>query len=176
MRTARLGRRVARLNRAPNRLFRVVASWLPGFRVVVHRGRKSGLVYRTPVKLFRQGQRSVIACIYGTESGWVKNVAAAGGCELPHLGGRTSLEAVEIVRDESRRLVPPLVRRVFRLLRAADFVLLEPATAGSARAHDRAVRHRAMSHFGLLRGLIRDDRMADLVERVRQIAAIGATG
>jgi deazaflavin-dependent oxidoreductase (nitroreductase family) len=102
----RVGRRVARLNRTTNRLFRIVPAWFPGFGVVVHRGRRSGLLYRTPVRLFRREQRLVIARIYGTDSGWVKNVVAAGGCELLHLGRRTSLEGVEVVRDESRRLMP----------------------------------------------------------------------
>ena len=116
-----------------------MAAWFPDFGVVVHRGRRSGLEYRTPVKLFRREQRLVIACIYGTDSGWVKNVVAAGGCELLHLGGRTSLKGIEVVRDESRRLVPPLVRPVFRFLRVADFVLLEPPTSGTAHPNDRVV-------------------------------------
>jgi deazaflavin-dependent oxidoreductase (nitroreductase family) len=123
---------MARFNRAPNRLFRVIAGWFPGFGVVVHRGRRSGLVYRTPVKLFRREQWIVIACVYGSDSGWVTNVVAAGGCELLHLGRRTSFEGVEVVRDESRRLVPWIARPVFRFLRVAEFVLLEPATAATA--------------------------------------------
>jgi hypothetical protein len=49
-----LRRTVARLNRnGLNRVMRHVAPWLPGLTVVVHRGRRSGRSYRTPVNLFR---------------------------------------------------------------------------------------------------------------------------
>lgn len=128
----RLGRRMARFNRLPNGAFRFVAAWLPGFAVVCHSGRRSGRAYRTPVKLFRHDQRLVIACVYGADSDWVRNVLAAGDCELVHLGRRTSLERPELVHDESRALVPRIVRPVFRLLRVADFLALVRTTADAA--------------------------------------------
>ncbi len=48
-------RRVAQLNRVGlNRLTRRLAPWLPGFGVVVHRGRRSGREYHTPVNVSPQ--------------------------------------------------------------------------------------------------------------------------
>jgi deazaflavin-dependent oxidoreductase (nitroreductase family) len=126
--TPLLGRRVARFNsRVTNRITRPLARRLPGFGVVEHSGRRSGRRYRTPVNVFRTGPSYVIALTYGVESEWVKNVLAAGGCELVMRGRRQRLTAPAIVHDESRRLVPPPVRPVLRLLRVADFLRLEDA-------------------------------------------------
>src|SRR5262249_1796055 len=53
-----LPRALARFNRlVTNRVLGVVAPWMPPFAVVVHRGRSSGRVYRTPVWAFRRGRR-----------------------------------------------------------------------------------------------------------------------
>src|SRR5262249_55894838 len=65
-----------------NRLPRHVAPWMPGFGVIVHRGRRSGHCYQTPVNVFSAGDGYVIALTYGPDTDWVKNVLAAGGCEL----------------------------------------------------------------------------------------------
>jgi len=111
--------------RVTNRIARPLASWLPGFGVVEHAGRRSGRPYRTPVNVFRAGASYVIALTYGVESDWVKNVLAARGCDLVTRGHRHRLTAPAIVHDESRRLVPVPVRPILRLLRVGDFLRLE---------------------------------------------------
>jgi deazaflavin-dependent oxidoreductase (nitroreductase family) len=74
---------VGRWNRAGlNRLTRHIAPWMPGLGVVVHRGRRSGRRYQTPVNVFRVGSGYLFALTYGSDTDWVKNVLAAGGCEL----------------------------------------------------------------------------------------------
>jgi deazaflavin-dependent oxidoreductase (nitroreductase family) len=128
---------MAGFNRIPNRAFRLIAAWLPGFAVLCHQGRTSGRPYRTPVKLFRHDQRFVIACVYGAESDWVRNVLAAGGCELVHLGRRIPAEQTELVHDESRRLAPWIVRPIFRLLRVVDFLALTRATTRAETNHSK---------------------------------------
>jgi len=69
-----------------NRISSRFAPRLPGFGIVTHVGRKSGRVYRTPVNVFRAPNGFLIALTYGRESEWVKNVLAAGGCELETRG------------------------------------------------------------------------------------------
>jgi deazaflavin-dependent oxidoreductase (nitroreductase family) len=124
--TPLLGRRMARFNRrVTNRLTRPFARGLPGFGVVEHTGRRSGRRYRTPVNVFCSGTSYVIALTYGVDSEWVQNVLAAGGCDLVTRGRRHRLTAPAIVHDESRRLVPPPVRQILRLLRVTDFLRLE---------------------------------------------------
>lgn len=80
---------LARLNRAvTNPLARPLAGRLPPFAVVVHRGRRSGAVYRTPVMVFEDDDGYVIALTYGSDADWVRNVLSARRAELV-VGGRT---------------------------------------------------------------------------------------
>src|SRR5215467_3082279 len=71
---------VARFNRAvTNRITRRFAGRVWGFGIVIHRGRRSGRLYRTPINLFRTADGFLIALTYGRDSEWVQNVLAAGG-------------------------------------------------------------------------------------------------
>src|SRR5262245_20990042 len=63
-------------------LLRPFAGWLPGFCVLTHVGRRSGRTYRTPLNVFRRGSRVVFALTYGSEAEWVRNVLAAGECDI----------------------------------------------------------------------------------------------
>jgi hypothetical protein len=72
----------------------------------------------------------VIALTYGAEADWVRNVLAAGGCELITRGRRERLTSPEIRHDERQLSVPPLVRPALRALLVTDFLFL--TTEGSA--------------------------------------------
>lgn len=124
-----LSRSVARLNRVGlNRVTRRIAPWLPGFGVIVHRGRRSGLAYRTPVNVFRRPGGYVVALTYGSDSDWVKNVLAAGGCELQTRGRTVRLTDPELYHDESRAGMPTIVvRQVLALADVSDFLSLRVA-------------------------------------------------
>jgi deazaflavin-dependent oxidoreductase (nitroreductase family) len=124
-----LGRRIAHFNRrVTNHLTRPVARLLPGFGVVIHTGRKSKHRYETPVNVFRAADGYVIALTYGAEADWVKNVLAAGGCELITRGHRQRLTSPAIRSDERQSLVPRAVRPVLRLLRVTDFMHLRTSS------------------------------------------------
>jgi deazaflavin-dependent oxidoreductase (nitroreductase family) len=119
---------MARFNRLiTNRLTRPLARRLSGFGVVEHGGRRSGRRYETPVNVFRATDGYVIALTYGAEAEWVRNVLAAGGCQLVRRGRRHRLAAPTIIHDQSRWLVPPPIRPILRLLRVADFHRLKPS-------------------------------------------------
>jgi deazaflavin-dependent oxidoreductase (nitroreductase family) len=123
--STRLGRRTARFNRrVTNRLTGRPARRLPGFGIVVHRGRTSGRRYETPVNVFRVPDGYVVALTYGADADWVKNVLAADGCELVTRGRRLRLVAPEIVRDDRQRLVPAAVRPLLRFMRVTEFLRL----------------------------------------------------
>ena len=127
MRT-RLGRRTGHFNRrVTNRLTRPLARRLPGFGVVVHRGRKSGHQFETPVNVFTAPDGYTIALTYGADSQWVKNVLTAGGCELITRGRRRELTSPEIVRDAQQRLVPRGLRPFLRFMRVTEFLRLDLA-------------------------------------------------
>jgi deazaflavin-dependent oxidoreductase (nitroreductase family) len=112
-----------------NRITSRFADRFPGFGILMHVGRKSGRGYRTPVNVFRAPQGFLIALTYGRESEWVKNVLAAGGCELETRGMRYHLSAPTIVHDPTRRRFPLPVRIVLWLIGATDFMQLSTSLA-----------------------------------------------
>lgn len=98
---------------------------MPGFGIVTSVGRKSGKLYRTPVNVFREPDGFLIALTYGPDSGWVKNVLAAGGCELESRGVRYQLSSPIVIHDPSRRRFPPLVRVILGFIASYDFLQLQ---------------------------------------------------
>jgi deazaflavin-dependent oxidoreductase (nitroreductase family) len=112
-----------------NRVTKRIAPWMPGFGVVVHRGRRSGKEYQTPVNVFATGDGYVLALTYGPDTDWVKNVLAAGGCDLLTGGRVVRLTAPRLFHDETRRDIRPLERQVLRVIGVADFLSLKTAPA-----------------------------------------------
>ena len=97
-------RRVARWNKVGlNRVVRHIAPWMPGLGLVVHRGRRSGREYQTPVNVFPADEGFVIALTYGgsTPTGcgtsWppaaVSCGPAARSCALTRLASFTTRHA-----------------------------------------------------------------------------------
>jgi deazaflavin-dependent oxidoreductase (nitroreductase family) len=124
-----LPRAVARSNRVfLNRFLTPLAERLPTFGVVVHRGRKSGRSYRTPVNVFRQPDGYLIALTYGVGD-WVRNVLAAGECTLVTRGRSHRMVAPRLVHDETRRGVPAALRFVGAIGNVSDFLYLREAGA-----------------------------------------------
>ena len=107
-----------------NRITSRFAARLPGFGILTHVGRKSGRFYRTPVNVFRAPEGFLIALTYGRESEWVRNVVAAGACQLETRGVQYQLCSPTIVQDPTRRRFPIPVQIVLRLIGANDFMQL----------------------------------------------------
>jgi deazaflavin-dependent oxidoreductase (nitroreductase family) len=117
---------LGRFNRGvTNRVTEPMARLLPWFAVVMHQGRRSGRRYRTPVNLFCSGDRYVIALTYGPDRDWVKNVLAAGECEVKTSGTTVHLERPRIVIDEQRTLVPGPIRPILKAIEVAEFLELK---------------------------------------------------
>ena len=116
-----------------NRITGLFAGWLPGFGILTHVGRKSGKVYRTPINVFRASNGFIIALTYSSQSEWVKNVLAAGGCELQTRGKKYQLSAPNVMRDPTRRRFPIPVRLVLRIVGADEYMELStPRLQGAA--------------------------------------------
>ena len=82
-----LPRSLARFNKkVTNRVQGIWAPWLPPWAVIVHKGRKSGRRYETPVLAFRSGDRLCVVLFYGERAEWLRNVLAAGAAEVRRLG------------------------------------------------------------------------------------------
>jgi deazaflavin-dependent oxidoreductase (nitroreductase family) len=131
----RLGRRTARFNCAvTNRVTLPLAGWLPQFGIVVHRGRRSGHEYRTPVNVFRNGDEFRIALTYGRGSDWVRNVMAASGARLLTRGRNYRVEDPRIIRDENPEYVPSPMQPMLRMLRVTDFLAVRIVAEGTDQA------------------------------------------
>jgi deazaflavin-dependent oxidoreductase (nitroreductase family) len=120
-----LPQRVARFNRrVTSRITRPFADRLPGFGIVIHTGRKSGRTYRTPINVFRDGNDYIIALTYGPETDWVRNVQAAGGCQIVTRGQWISLTNPRLVTDPRLQWAPPLVRLILGLTNVPQYLRL----------------------------------------------------
>ena len=121
---------LAKINIAvTNRITGLFAGWLPGFGILTHLGRKSGKVYRTPINVFRASNGFIIALTYSSQSEWVKNVLAAGGCELRTRGKRYQLSSPQVVDDPTRRRFPISVRVVLKIVGADEYMELSKSPA-----------------------------------------------
>lgn len=121
---------LARANRhGLNRVVKYIAPWLPGFGVVIHRGRRSGREFRTPVNLFRRRDGFVLALTYGSDSDWVKNVVAADGCEVITRRRRYRLADPQLYVDDDRSEMPalPPVRYILAAVGVSEFLYLRIA-------------------------------------------------
>jgi deazaflavin-dependent oxidoreductase (nitroreductase family) len=116
---------VARFNRAvTNRVTRLVAPWLPGFGVVMHRGRRSGRAYETPVNVFRRPGGYVVALTYG-RGDWVRNVLTAGSARLRTRGRVQSVANPRVIVDGSRAAVPAPVRWLLGRMGVTEFLFVD---------------------------------------------------
>jgi deazaflavin-dependent oxidoreductase (nitroreductase family) len=112
-----------------NRVTVHVAPWMPGFGVVIHRGRRSGRRYQTPVSVFATEDGYLFALTYGPDTDWVKNVLAAGGCELRTCGRAIRLSSPRLYQDKSRRDIRTPERQILRIIGTADFLSLKTTPA-----------------------------------------------
>jgi deazaflavin-dependent oxidoreductase (nitroreductase family) len=125
---------VARFNRhVTNPITRRFAGRLPGFAIVVHRGRVSGRIYRTPVNAFRHAGGYVIALTYGPRAQWLQNLLAEGGCVLEAGGRRRAMTNPRLLRDPTRRLMPVPVRLVLSLIDVDWFLTLDSPSNNAGR-------------------------------------------
>ena len=110
-----------------NPVTRLVAGRLPGFGVLTHTGRRSRRRYRTPLLVLRRGDDVVIALWYGSNVHWVRNVVAAGGCELETGGRKLRLADPAIWEDPTRSVLPLPLRWAGALVGLTEFIRFRPA-------------------------------------------------
>ncbi len=131
-RPPRLGRRVARFNRAvTNKVAVHGAGSLPGLGVVIHVGRRTRTVYRTPVNVFRTKDGFRFALTYGPDAEWVRNALAHGAVRLITRGREYELTDPEVVTDPHRQHVPAVGRAIMRVMRVSQFLDLRRTGEGT---------------------------------------------
>jgi deazaflavin-dependent oxidoreductase (nitroreductase family) len=97
----RLPRKLAGFNRVvTNRVQGLWAPYLPPWLMVVHRGRRSGREYRTPMMGSVHGEQLVIAMLYGPQSDWARNLLAAGQGTVIRRGRTRRIDRLEVVESQ----------------------------------------------------------------------------
>jgi deazaflavin-dependent oxidoreductase (nitroreductase family) len=97
----RLPRSMARFNRVvTNRVQGLWAPYLPPWVMVIHRGRRTGREYRTPVLASVRDGRLVVATLYGHQSDWVRNLMAAGQATVVRRGRTRTISHLEVVESK----------------------------------------------------------------------------
>jgi deazaflavin-dependent oxidoreductase (nitroreductase family) len=128
----RLGRRMAHFNRAvTNKVSIHVAGWAPAMGIVLHVGRRTRTVYRTPVTVFRTKDGFRLALAYGRDADWVRNALAHGAVRLVTRRREYELTNPELVHDPHRQHVGPVARWVLHFMRVTDFLDFRRAGDGS---------------------------------------------
>jgi deazaflavin-dependent oxidoreductase (nitroreductase family) len=120
-----LPKALARFNRAvTNRISRPLASRLPWFALITHRGRRSGAEYRTPVNAWLDDLTVIVALTYGPDTDWLKNLSAAGGGEVVAGGRPLRVGSPTVIGAEGMQRMPVVVRLILRLIDVDEFALL----------------------------------------------------
>ncbi|KZM75700.1 nitroreductase family deazaflavin-dependent oxidoreductase [Nocardia terpenica] len=128
-----LPRSLARFNKnVSNRLQKNWAWVIPPWAIVVHRGRRSGRPYRTPVFAWKSRGRIVIALYYGTRSDWVRNVVHQEAASIQRLGHTRAMLAPHIVDPADTDELGPVVRL---LIRPAEQALVADLVKPGSSSH-----------------------------------------
>jgi deazaflavin-dependent oxidoreductase (nitroreductase family) len=126
------GRVLGRTLRMPGVLDRKGTRWLlqalsPATVIVlVHRGRKSGKLYKTPVEVLHDDHERgelVVSPMFGSDSDWYRNVVAGGLVEAHVRGEKRQVEWRELGEPERRAAIdayreahPLYSRMILRML------------------------------------------------------------
>ena len=124
--------RISRLTR-PATLPLAGNRWNPIFAVVVHRGRKTGRVYRTPVAARRSADGFTIALAFGAQVDWYRNLVAAGGGTIRWRGEGYSVTAPD--RVDAATVLPtfdPVQRLLLRIAGVDGYIQVRDAEASHA--------------------------------------------
>lgn len=98
---------------------------------MIHVGRRTRTVYRTPVNVFRTKDGFRFALTYGPDAEWVRNALAHGAVRLITRRKEYELSEPELVTDPHRQHVPPVGRGIMRAMRVTQFLDFRRAGEGS---------------------------------------------
>ena len=90
--------------------------WNPIFARVLHRGRRSGRAYQTPVAARRVADGFIISLAFGAQVDWHRNLEAAGGGVIRWRGRDYEVSGPEMIdADEALPAFDPVQRLFLRL-------------------------------------------------------------
>lgn len=115
---------LARFNRVvSNRVMRPLALIAPGFGVLHHRGRRTGKEYQTPLNVFQDGDRLIVALTYGEDVDWLKNARSSAQSHFILRGKRVKVGTpVDVPSSEGLATIPAPVTWMLKLLGVSKYV------------------------------------------------------
>ncbi|TDC61892.1 nitroreductase family deazaflavin-dependent oxidoreductase [Actinomadura sp. GC306] len=99
-----------------NRVQGVYAPYVPPLAVVVHKGRRSGREYRTPVTAFRSGRTLIFGLPYGADTDWVRNLLAEGAGGVERLGRAKRISRPRVLTAAEAGELPSAARFAARYM------------------------------------------------------------
>ena len=97
-----------------------------GYAIIRHLGRRSGRPYATPVVAQPTADGFVIALPYGADVDWLRNVQAAGTCQIQRNGIDYTCGQPELIDQEAAlSLIPERVRGIWQFLEIRQFLKLK---------------------------------------------------
>jgi deazaflavin-dependent oxidoreductase (nitroreductase family) len=120
-----LPRGLAKFNRvATNKVADPFARRLPGFMVLRHTGRRTGMPYETPLNAWREGDKVVVALVYGEDVDWLKNARASSSSVVVMRGEELTVGKPGVVWDHpDMEVVPALVRQGLNMIDVDRFAV-----------------------------------------------------
>jgi deazaflavin-dependent oxidoreductase (nitroreductase family) len=132
--TPRFGGLLWRLSRRTNALMRPLAGkpWNPIFASIIHRGRRSGRSYATPVAARRVGDGFVVSLAFGPQVDWYRNLIAAEGGTVRWRGRDYPVSAPDSIdASVGRAAFDPVQRFFLRLGRIDSYIALRDGAPAS---------------------------------------------
>jgi deazaflavin-dependent oxidoreductase (nitroreductase family) len=101
--------------------------------LIRHRGRKSGIMYQTPVLVVRIGAQFTFALTYGRNVDWYRNVLAAGSAVLLLNGQEHGLvNPISLDADSGRRAFGRFKGALLKAIKVGDFFMMEEGVKSEA--------------------------------------------
>lgn len=102
---------------------RIAGKRFSPFALLLHKGRRSGKLYRTPLLVRHKPDGFVIALTYGPNTDWFRNIQTPNGGILRYLGKRYRLAGHEMLgASEGLNQFPAPMRPILKFNKVNEFV------------------------------------------------------
>lgn len=101
--------------------------WFPMFALLQHRGHRTGRMYATPVTAMPRGGWFWLGLTFGKDSGWARNVLAAGECTVRYRGTDYHLVEPAVLGGAAvRSELPTVMRFAMSLIGMSEVLRMRP--------------------------------------------------
>lgn len=116
--------------------------WMPVLGVFMHRGRKTGRLYKTPLGMRPLGDGFVMPLTFSEDAGWYRNTRSSGSAVVRYLGREYTLVDPQVV---DYTIAAPGFPRYellqFRLLGINEYLRMRRAPTGWSPSTTSAPEH-----------------------------------